>query len=284
MMLHSCCTHTEAQTHGAPEEPAAEPAAAAEDPDLLQKPHGELLVRDAALGRAHIFSALIGHVEVDPHEDVLLRSRRAAQKQKREAACSDQTLTKHSAASSMMPSWKRRWPWKLWARALRSESDGSTSSLLCWNSAKMSWNTHSKVSGRRRRRRRGSRAHLQSAEHARVLQTLVIAQPTEAPAEDVQVPENLRDGAHVRCEPSRAEVTGEKVARGRVSWGALRAYPRERWLPMSEGRVSRPGGRPQPPSCPPPAPICCSLPVCDLSTGCSDTSHLRFLPRLQNIP
>lgn len=46
-------------------------------------------------------------------------------------------LTKHSAASSMMPSWKRCSSWKVLARALRRASDGRTFSLLYWNWAKM---------------------------------------------------------------------------------------------------------------------------------------------------
>lgn len=48
-------------------------------------------------------------------------------------------LTKHSAASSMMPSWNLCSPWKVLARALRSASDGSTFSLLYWNWVKMLW-------------------------------------------------------------------------------------------------------------------------------------------------
>ena len=47
------------------------------------------------------------------------------------------SLTKHSAASSMMPSWKRCSSWKVLARALRSASDGNTFSLLNWNWAKI---------------------------------------------------------------------------------------------------------------------------------------------------
>lgn len=42
-------------------------------------------------------------------------------------------LTKHSAASSIIPSWKRCSSWKVFARALRRVSDGSTFSLLHWN-------------------------------------------------------------------------------------------------------------------------------------------------------
>lgn len=46
-------------------------------------------------------------------------------------------LTKHSAASSIMPSWNRCSSWKVLARAQRRASEGSTFSLLNWNCAKM---------------------------------------------------------------------------------------------------------------------------------------------------
>lgn len=45
---------------------------------------------------------------------------------------------------------------------------------------------------------RPSQPHLQGTEDARVLQTLVVAQLTETPAKDVQVPQNLEGQAHVR--------------------------------------------------------------------------------------
>lgn len=47
--------------------------------------------------------------------------------------------TKHSAASSIRPSWKRCSSLKVSARALRRLSEGSTRSLLCWNWLKMLW-------------------------------------------------------------------------------------------------------------------------------------------------
>lgn len=46
-------------------------------------------------------------------------------------------LTKHSAASSIMPSWNRCSSWKVLARAQRRASEGSTFSLLNWNCTKM---------------------------------------------------------------------------------------------------------------------------------------------------
>lgn len=47
------------------------------------------------------------------------------------------TLTKHSAASSMNPSWKRCSSLKLSARACLMLSDGRAFSLLCWNCEKI---------------------------------------------------------------------------------------------------------------------------------------------------
>lgn len=47
------------------------------------------------------------------------------------------TLTKHSAASSMNPSWKRCSSLKLSARACLMLSDGRAFSRLCWNWEKM---------------------------------------------------------------------------------------------------------------------------------------------------
>lgn len=51
------------------------------------------------------------------------------------------SLTKHSAASSMMPSWNLCSSWNVLASALRRASDGRTFSLLYWNWAKMLWRT-----------------------------------------------------------------------------------------------------------------------------------------------
>lgn len=48
-------------------------------------------------------------------------------------------LTKHSAASSIRPSWKRRSSLKVSARAWRRLSEGSALSRLCWNCMKMLW-------------------------------------------------------------------------------------------------------------------------------------------------
>lgn len=50
-----------------------------------------------------------------------------------------QELTKHSAASSMKPSWKRCSSLKASANALRRLCEGKACSLLCWNWEKMPW-------------------------------------------------------------------------------------------------------------------------------------------------
>lgn len=50
-----------------------------------------------------------------------------------------QELTKHSAASSMKPSWKRCSSLKVSAKAWRRLSEGRARSRLCWNWEKMPW-------------------------------------------------------------------------------------------------------------------------------------------------
>ncbi len=54
--------------------------------------------------------------------------------------------TKHSAASSIRPSWKRCSSLKVSARALRRLSEGSTRSLLCWNWLKILWKRKTMIS------------------------------------------------------------------------------------------------------------------------------------------
>lgn len=50
-----------------------------------------------------------------------------------------QELTKHSAASSMKPSWKRCSSLKVSAKAWRRLSEGRARSRLCWNWEKIPW-------------------------------------------------------------------------------------------------------------------------------------------------
>lgn len=52
---------------------------------------------------------------------------------------SEWTLTKHSAASSMWPNWKRCWLVKESARALRRASGGREAWSLYWNWVKMTY-------------------------------------------------------------------------------------------------------------------------------------------------
>lgn len=54
--------------------------------------------------------------------------------------------TKHSAASSIKPSWKRCSSLKVSARALRRLSEGSTRSLLCWNWLNILWERKTMIS------------------------------------------------------------------------------------------------------------------------------------------
>lgn len=56
-----------------PEDP---PAALQAPSHLFKEHHGELLVRDAVSGCADIFRGLVGNVEVNPHQDVLLQNHR----------------------------------------------------------------------------------------------------------------------------------------------------------------------------------------------------------------
>lgn len=55
-----------------------------------------------------------------------------------------QELTKHSAASSMKPSWKRCSSLKVSAKAWRRLSEGRARSRLCWNWEKMPWRGENK--------------------------------------------------------------------------------------------------------------------------------------------
>lgn len=74
-----------------------------------------------------MFSCRI-HTEQKRPSTVSLVDNRTCQQQRRHS-----DLTKHSAASSMMPSWNRCSSWKVLASALRRASEGKTFSLLYWN-------------------------------------------------------------------------------------------------------------------------------------------------------
>lgn len=56
-----------------------------------------------------------------------------------------QELTKHSAASSMKPSWKRCSSLKVSAKAWRRLSEGRARSRLCWNWVKIPWRREQEV-------------------------------------------------------------------------------------------------------------------------------------------